>query len=151
MIRRNRSMKAFMRRATTALVAATVALPIMVAVGSPAIASDRATGLTWYNPTTGVVSTWLLNGTGTVTGTQELNWHCDAASGCASNWQPIGIGDLNGDGHADVTWYNRTTGVVSTWLLNGTGTVTGTQELTWPCDAASGCASNWQPIGLATL
>jgi hypothetical protein len=144
-------MNGFIRRATTALVVATVALPIMVAAGSPATASVRATGLTWYNRTTGVVSTWLLNGAGTVMGAQNLDWHCDAASGCASQWQPIGIGDVNGDGHADVTWYNRTTGVVSTWLLNGAGTVMGAQNLDWHCDAASGCASQWQPIGLATL
>jgi hypothetical protein len=40
---------------------------------------------------------------------------------------------------------------VSTWLLNGAGTVMGAQNLDWHCDAASGCASQWQPIGLATL
>jgi hypothetical protein len=144
-------MNGFIRRATTALVAATIALPIMVAAASPASASVRATGLTWYDRTTGVVSSWLLNGAGTVMGKQDLTWHCDVASGCASQWQPIGIGDLNGDGHADVTWYDRTTGVVSSWLLNGAGTVMGKQDLTWHCDVASGCASQWQPIGLATL
>ena len=89
MIRSTRHRTGFIRRAATALVAATVALPIMVAAGSPATASVRATGLTWYNRTTGVVSSWLLNGAGTVMGAQNLDWHCDVASGCASQWQPI--------------------------------------------------------------
>ena len=50
--------------------------------------------LVWFNPTTGVVGSWLLDGAGHVTGTQDLNWTCSASSGCSSAWRPIGIGDM---------------------------------------------------------
>jgi hypothetical protein len=102
----------------------------------------------WINKTTGIVSNWLLNGTSTPTGIQNLTWKCTADSGCSTQWQPIGLGDVNGDGHPDLMWINKTTGIVSAWLLNGTSTPTGIQDLTWKCTADSGCSTQWQPIGL---
>jgi hypothetical protein len=33
----------------------------------------------------------LLNGSGTVNGTKELDWKCDVASGCTNDWKPVGI------------------------------------------------------------
>ena len=36
----------------------------------------------------------------------------------SSAWQPLGTGDFNGDGTADVLWRNSNTGEVDTWLMN---------------------------------
>jgi hypothetical protein len=58
------------------------------------------------------------------------------------------MGDINGDGHQDLVWYNPTTGVVSAWRLNGSQFVQGTHELDKHCTAASGCASKWHPVDL---
>jgi hypothetical protein len=47
--------------------------------------------MVWFNPSTGVVGSWLLNGSGTVTGTQNLSWTCGASYSCSSQWNPVGI------------------------------------------------------------
>jgi len=101
----------------------------------------------WFNAESGVVSAWLLNGTRIVQGKQDLDWTCGA--GCSNMWSPIGIGDLNYDGHMDVVWFNAQTGVVSAWLLNGTRNVQARQDLDWTCGA--GCSNMWKPIGIGDL
>jgi hypothetical protein len=107
------------------------------------------TGLTWWNGSSGSVTSWLLDGAGTVLGSQVLNKTCGTLGGCASNWQPVGVADVNGDGHADVMWWDPATGALSTWLLNGSGTVLGYQPLNKTC--GPGCASQWRPVGLADI
>ena len=116
-------------------------------VGTGDFNNDGHQDVTWYDAATGVVSTWLLDGSGHVLGTQNLDWTCSTTSGCAPAWQLAGIGDLNNDGHQDIVWYNATTGVVSIWLLDGLGNVLGTQNLDWTCTTASGCAPAWKLIG----
>jgi hypothetical protein len=73
----------------------------------------------WFNGTTGVLTEWLLDGQGNGIGNPILSWTCGA--GCYPQWQVVGVGDFNGDGHADVLWFNGTTGVLSEWLLDGQG------------------------------
>jgi Tol biopolymer transport system component len=108
-------------------------------------------GLTWFNPASGQVAAWLFNGSGTVTGSQILSQRCGAANGCSATWSPRGVADINGDGHADVTWWNPSSGQVAAWLLNGSGTVTGSQILSQRCGAANGCSASWFPIELGDV
>jgi len=105
-----------------------------------------AAGLIWFNAGTGEVSTWKLIGD-TVTGTQSLSWTC--AGDCATTWQPMLAADFNNDGNSDLLWYNRSSGQLSAWLLDGNQNVTGTQEMSWTCDSGSGCASTWRLVGAA--
>jgi hypothetical protein len=114
--------------------------------------NDGNTDVVWYDESTGVVSSWLLNGS-TVLGTQNLSWTCTSASGCAADWSIVGAADVNGDGHTDLTWWDRSTGQVSSWLLNGSGGVLGTQLLSWTCSAASGCSvpGAWHAVGFVSL
>jgi hypothetical protein len=144
---------------TVALVSASalaVAAPASAAPSGSGNSIDSASpsptsGLTWWNLSSGAVSTWLLNGSGTVLGYQALSKTCGAAGGCSSNWIPVGLADINGDGFPDLTWWNSTTGAVSTWLLNGSGTVLGYQGVSKTCGAAGACSSNWIPLGLADV
>jgi hypothetical protein len=121
-----------------------------VTVDAADLNNDGKPDLVWYNPTTGQVSTWLLNGSGTVIGTQWLDWTCDYASTCAYSWYPVRAGDLDNDGKQDLVWFNHTTGQVSTWLLNGNGVVLGTQALDWTC-AGECYAQGWRPSGVGDL
>ena len=43
----------------------------------------------------------------------------------ASDWVVQGVGDFNGDGKRDILWRNKSTGVISIWLMNG-GAITST-------------------------
>jgi len=115
-------------------------------VGTGDFNGDGRVDLLWHNAQTGEVSAWLLNGA-TVTGTQSLSWRCDAASGCSSAWRAVALGDFNKDGQTDVLWHNAQTGELSTWLLNGAGTVTAAQSLSWQCAASTGCSTQWKVVG----
>jgi hypothetical protein len=50
-------------------------------------------------------------------------------SGCSPPWKVVGVGDFNGDGHADVLWFNSNTGALGYWLLDGQGNVITTRIL----------------------
>jgi hypothetical protein len=120
-------------------------------IGTGDIDNDGSRDVLWFNKTTGQVSAWLLADSGTVRGTRELSWRCDAASGCSNTWQPVTVDHITGGVGVDVLWFNETTGQLSSWRTDGTGTVTGTQELSWRCSAASGCSAAWEPIGFGDL
>lgn len=115
------------------------------------INNDGNTDVLWFNRTTGAVAAWLLNSAGAATGSQTLSWTCNAASGCASSWDIVGAADVNGDGHTDITWFDASSGQVASWLLDGTGKVTGTQVLSSTCSTASGCAPSWRPLGYVSF
>lgn len=101
----------------------------------------------WHNATTGQLSVWIPNLNGVVTRQQLLSWGCDIASGCAHDWKVVGTGYFEYGGVTDVLWHNATTGELSVWLLNPYGIVRGQQTLSWRCDTASGCASDWKVVG----
>ena len=124
------------------------AQPAAFTAASP---SQDPLGLTWWDRSSGAVSTWLLNGSGTVLGYQLLSKTCGTAGGCSDNWIPLGLADVDGDGHSDLMWWDRSSGAVSTWLLNGSGTVLGYQLLSKTCGTAGGCSDNWIPLGLADV
>jgi hypothetical protein len=109
---------------------------------------DANDDVLWYNRTTGQVSAWLLKGA-KITGTQELAWPCDIASGCAQAWRIVDAADVNSDGKTDLTWHNSSTGEVSSWLLDGNGGVSGTSKLDWTCDST--CSSDWKAIGFGSF
>jgi FG-GAP-like repeat len=70
-----------------------------------------------YNSLTGATGAWLLNGVG-VAAAVSYGWVAPD-----SGWQVRGVGDLDGDGRADVFGYNTSTGQTGAWLLDGAGVV----------------------------
>jgi Ca2+-binding RTX toxin-like protein len=83
---------------------------------------------------------------GTNTGTPQIwLWNGTAVSTMATlqmptaNWQIVGSGDFNGDGHADIVWQN-TDGTPAIWEMNGT-TIIGAATLQKP-------TAGWHILGI---
>ncbi len=93
---------------------------------------DGSDDLLWYERTTGVLGTWILDGTTNVVKRMDLARtipHILGRLGEPIGPQVMGTGDFNGDGRSDVLLYDQGTGVVSYWIMDSFGNVVGTQEL----------------------
>ena len=85
-------------------------------VGAPDLDGDGKSDLLFWNSQTGEVSYWSTDlNAGTV-----LAYHGDFAQVSDTTWHLQGSEDTNGDGHADLIWWNATSGDESRWLLSGT-------------------------------
>lgn len=80
---------------------------------------DGKPDLIWRNSASGRVIVWFMDGA-TRTGTAPI-WA--ATNPGESAWRPMGTGDFNADGHADIVWRNAETGQVIVWLMSGTGCI----------------------------
>jgi hypothetical protein len=105
---------------------------------------DGHADVLWFNATTGTLAEWLLDGQGNVLAGVNLSLTCGA--GCSPPWQVVGVGDFNGDGFADVLWFNANTGTLAEWLLDGQGNVRAGVNLSLTCD--SECSSQWRVLGV---
>ena len=91
---------------------------------------DGKADILWRNSSTNDVGLWISNpGAGPVTFTFQDSGLISSA------WQIQGVGDLNGDGKADIVWRNSSTNDLSLWLGDGAGGFT-FQDL-------GPAASNW--------
>jgi hypothetical protein len=83
-------------------------------VGTGDLNGDGNTDLVWRHRTEGWVGVWYLVGTNVVS-TQYLSINRVADP----NWEIKGVGDIDGDGKADLIWQHRTDGWVGAWLMDG--------------------------------
>ena len=107
-------------------------------VGAPDMDGDGKSDLLFWNDQTGGVSYWSCN----LAASQVLAYHPDFTSLSDTSWHLVGSEDTNGDGHPDLLWWNKNTGEVSRWLLNGT-TVT-----QYGGDSAKVPDTTWQPTAI---
>jgi len=76
---------------------------------------DGKADLVWRNTDDGSVAGWLMNGLSTPTQGNML-----VISGpVAAAWAIEGVGDLDGNGTADLVWRHAITGAVAVWFMNG--------------------------------
>lgn len=75
---------------------------------------DGKADLVWQNTGDGRLGVWYMNGA-QVTATLPMS----IPRMPTANWFIKAVGDVNGDGRADVLWHNSATGELATWYLNG--------------------------------
>jgi subtilisin family serine protease len=83
-------------------------------VGTGDLNADGNTDLVWRHETEGWLAVWFLVGTNVVS-TQFLSINRVADL----NWEIKGVGDINGDGTADLIWQHRSGGWLAAWLMSG--------------------------------
>jgi OmcA/MtrC family decaheme c-type cytochrome len=92
-----------------------LATPMLLAVGHPRsdFNGDGKSDLLWRNVTTGQAFMMPMNGSTPLPG-GVFCW-----SEPSAGWQIVGTGDFDGDGKADILWWNKRTGDVFLMLMDG--------------------------------
>jgi hypothetical protein len=87
--------------------------PNWLIVGAGDINGDNKADILWQNQATGVLAAWQMNGAQPI-GMSVLSLYTSDL-----NWKVMGVGDVEGNGRADLIWVNIATGQVALWTLSG--------------------------------
>jgi hypothetical protein len=107
-------------------------------IGTADINFDKSSEIFWYNTASGEVAFWsqyptVPAPTPTTAGTTVLvDYASIGVTPPASNWRPVAVGDIDGDGSADIIWRHLGTGEISVWYLSATGAILRGQSLGVP-------------------
>ena len=82
-------------------------------VGTGDANKDAVADYYWRNSATGQNACWLMNRQGAIANIVLLQPVVDPA------WNIVAVGDMNGDGQADLLWHNPTNGVNVWWVMQG--------------------------------
>ena len=83
-------------------------------VAATDVNGDSKPDILWQNRKTGVITSWLMDGTSfitagpfTVGGASDTRWHL------------TGVADIDGDGDADLLWQHASTNHIAAWFMDG--------------------------------
>lgn len=111
------------------------------------LSGDGLSDLLWFNVATGQAVFWAMSGATVVT----TAWINDG-NPVAGGWIPIGTGDLNADGTADIVW-RHTSGTLAAWLMHGTGSILEARVLSFAFTGVTAVQHDplWEVVGVGDL
>jgi alpha-tubulin suppressor-like RCC1 family protein len=111
----NDTVSVFLMSGTTVLSSAVLSrgLSDWIVAGTGDFNGDGKCDIIWQHKPSGIGVIYLMDGL------SYTNWGFVYESSDTANWQIKAIGDLDGDGKADIIWRNQSTGVVEGYLMNG--------------------------------
>ena len=78
----------------------------------------KKSDILWYNSSTGETQVWYMDGHRLVDRGTVLGLDGNAAL-IRPPFNIVGVGDMNGDGKADIVWHNSSTGETQVWYMDG--------------------------------
>jgi hypothetical protein len=115
--------------------------PNWIIAGAGDINGDGKADIVWQNQATGGLAAWLLDGP-VAYGQASLS----IAKLADLNWKIRGVGDVDGDGKADLLWQNVATGNLGVWFLSWF-TVVGQSNLFFSGGVAAISDLRWTMVG----
>ena len=98
---------------------------------------DGKADLVWHRGSDGLSEIQFLNGTTSIGGGVINN------PGFTSDWQIVGVGDFNGDGHSDLVYHDQSLGLTEIQFLNGITPIGG-----GPINNPTFQTPDWQVVGV---
>ena len=74
--------------------------------------------IAWYNSETGETQIWFMDGQRIASRATVLDENGQAIF-IGPPFSIVGVGDMNGNGKADIVWYNSETGETQIWFMDG--------------------------------
>jgi hypothetical protein len=122
--------------------------PNWLAVGAGDVDFDGHPDIVWWNKATGDLVVWFMGGSNGLTqlrASYVSTGMADPTGFADTTWQVMGVADFNADHHADLLWWQRTTGNIGVWYIDANAHVISTAAFTPSSQVAD---TTWRPVGV---
>ena len=86
---------------------------------NPVAPPARGRKIVWHDRDTGETQVWLMDGHQLIRRATVLGQDAFTPAFVKLPFEIVGVGDLNGNGRADIVWHHRDTGETQIWYMDG--------------------------------